>query len=656
MPAKPTAPYGSWPSPISPTALATSGVGLASPAIDTDPTTGQRVTYWLEGRPNEGGRLVPVALRDGERSDVLGPGWNVRTRVHEYGGGSYLIRAGVLWFVEFSDQRLYRRDPGGEPYPITPEPDRPGALRYADFARHPDGRLFCVHEQHAADGTVHNAIAQLDDAGGGAMPRLIDTDHDFVSSPRISPDGTRLAWLAWNHPRMPWDGTVLRTGRITADTVVDVTTLAGGPTESLVQPEWAPDGRLTVCSDRTDWWNLYAVDIPSGELAPLAPLDAEVGHPAWQFGMRSYAWLPDGRAVLVIDRSGRTEFAVLAPDHSIQDVPAGVWPTRAFAVDDESVVAVVNRADTPTSLVRIDLTDAATTPLRVSTELHVGLEPGDISHPEAIAFPTTGGATAYANYYPPANAQVTGPADERAPLLVRSHGGPTSQSPALFDISIQAWTSRGFGVVDVNYGGSTGYGRAYRQRLSGQWGIVDVDDCVAAARYLVERGDADPERLAIYGGSAGGWTTLCALTFTDVFAAGASLFGVSDASLLAKDTHKFESRYLDGLIAPWPDGADVYAERSPLNHTDQLSTPMILLQGLEDVIVPPAQAEAMVEALRNRNVPHAYLAFEGEQHGFRQASTIIAAFEAMLSFYGQIFGFEPAGDITPVVLRGGDPR
>ncbi|CAN5742580.1 S9 family peptidase [soil metagenome] len=640
-----TQPYGTWPSPVSADLLASGAIGLSEPSADGE------VVRWLELRPAEAGRTVLVERApDGSVRDAFGADWHARTLVHEYGGGAYLARDGVVWFSNFADQRVYRIAADEDPAAVTavtPEPARPRADRYADADLHPDGRLlYAVREHHPASGEVVNEIVVL--AAEGGEPRLVAGGHDFYAAPRVSPDGAQLAWLTWDHPRMPWDGTELHVGRITDDGVVtDVRTVAGGPEESLAQPEWAPDGRLTVCSDRTGWWNLCAVGEQA--LEPLAPMEAEVGQPAWVFGSRSYAWLDDGRVAMAANADGRTRLLVRETDGTVRDAGFDGSPHRVVAAGHGRVIVAATSPTQPLVLARVDLATGAAEVLRRSTDLD--LDPAHVSVPEALTFPTSGQQTAHANYYPPTNADVVGPDGERPPLLVLSHGGPTAQSPAAFSLGIQFWTTRGFAVVDVNYGGSTGYGRAYRQRLDGQWGRVDVEDCVAAAGFLVDRGDVDADRLAIRGGSAGGWTTLCALTFTDTFAAGASHFGVADAARLAVDTHKFESRYLDRLIGPWPQAEEVYRQRSPIHHTQSLSCPLILLQGLEDEVVPPSQAEMMVEALRARGIPYAYVTFAGEQHGFRQAASIVRAAEAELSFYGQVFGFDPADDLEPVTLH-----
>ncbi|MDI3341244.1 MAG: S9 family peptidase [Sphaerobacter sp.] len=639
------APYGSWESPIGSDLIASASIAIGSVTVSGD------AVYWLEGRPLEGGRNVLVRRApDGTTADVTPPGFSVRTLVHEYGGGAYWLHGDTVFFANFADQRLYRQDPGQEPRPITPEPPAPAALRYADGCVTPDGRLIiCVQEEHRSDGAVVNRLVALP-TDGSAAPRVIAEGHDFYSFPRISPDGTQLAWTTWDHPRMPWDGTDLWVARLEGDgSLSDVRHVAGGPEESIFQPAWSPDGTLHFISDRTGWWNLYA--LREGSVTPLAPMEAEFGVPQWVFGLSTYAFLPDGRIACIYSQHGLDYLGVIASGRpgvqpvataftslgSICAAPAGdrVWLIAASAAEAAGVAA-------------IDLTTGHAVVVRRS--LTIDLDPAYLSVPGPIAFPTDGGATAYALFYPPRNRDCIGPPDERPPLLVFSHGGPTGQTSSRLNLGIQYWTSRGFAVVDVNYGGSTGYGRAYRERLKGNWGIVDVADCVNAARYLANQGRVDGARLAIRGGSAGGYTTLCALAFTDAFAAGASYFGVADAAALARDTHKFESRYLDGLIGPYPAAEALYRERSALYHADRISCPVILLQGLEDKVVPPSQAEAMVKALAANRVPHAYLTFEGEQHGFRKAESIRRSLDAEYYFYARVLGFPPSGHVEPVPI------
>jgi len=640
------APFGSWQSPITAASVAAGEVPLGQIFI-----AGQDV-YWTEGKPLEGGRNVVVRCSaSGERTELTPAGFNVRTRVHEYGGGSYVVHGSSVFFSNFADQRLYRQEDGGAPGPITPEPATPSGERFADGRLTADGRLLiCVRERHAADGgEATNELAVLSTDGSPA-PRTIVSGHDFFSSPRISLDGRKLTWLTWDHPRMPWDGTEVWVGDLAADgSVSNPTCVAGGPRESIFQPTWSPDGVLHFTSDRTGWWNLYRLN--GEQVEPLAPMDAEFGTPQWIFGMARYAFLDDGRIAAQYSKDGFDHLALIKPGQGIQtlDLPYTAY-SSTLQSDGQRLVTIAASPNEAAAVIRITPGQGETEVLARSVSHSV--DPGYVSRPRPIAFPTAGGqATAYALYYPPANQDFVGTSGERAPLIVASHGGPTAMTTAQLNLETQFWTSRGFGVVDVNYGGSSGFGRAYRERLNGTWGIVDTEDCINAARYLAEQGEVDGERLAIRGGSAGGYTTLCALVFHDDFAAGASYYGVADCAALATDTHKFESRYLDGLIGPWPAARDVYYERSPIHFADRLSCPVILFQGLEDRVVPPAQAEAMVEALRTKGLPFAYLAFEGEQHGFRKAETIQRTLEAELYFYARVFGFAVAEDIEPVAIE-----
>ena len=639
-----TAPYGSWKSPVTAALITETGVQLGAAGQSGDDI------YWLEGRPAEGGRYVLVRRApDGGRADVTPAGFNVRTRVHEYGGAAYLVHEGTVFFSNFEDQRVYRQDPGREPRPITPEPAIAAGDRYADGRVTPDGQLIvCVRERHFEDTEAANEIVSLP-LDGSTEPRVIVSGSDFYSNPRPSLDGTQLAWLSWDHPRMPWDGCELWMADLLPDgSVSGAERLAGGPEESIFQPEWSPEGVLHFVSDRTGWWNLYAAR--PGRIEALAPIDAEFGWPMWVFGMSTYGFLPDGRIVCAYTEGGQDRLGVVAPGRAgLSPVSTPYNAIGAVRAAQGGALLVAGSPAEATAVVMVDINSGKTEVLRRSTETRV--DPGCVSAPQPIEFPTERGLTAHALYYPPANAGFRGMDGEKPPLLVMSHGGPTGATSGSFDLSTQFWTSRGFAVADVNYGGSTGYGREYRERLRGEWGVVDVEDCVNAARHLVAQGKADGERLAIRGGSAGGYTTLCALTFTDAFAAGASYFGIADAETMAQDTHKFESRYLDGLIGPYPEAKALYRERSPVDYTDRLSCPVILFQGLEDKIVPPSQAEAMVEAMRAKGLPFAYLAYEGEQHGFRRAENIRRSLEAELYFYGRVFGFQPADEIEPVEIE-----
>jgi dipeptidyl aminopeptidase/acylaminoacyl peptidase len=638
------APYGSWRSPITASLIAAGAVPLGAVEL-----VGQDVC-WLEGKPLEGGRSVLVRQSaDGSRRELTPPGFNVRTRVHEYGGGAFTVHGNTVFFSNFTDQRLYRQDRGGEPRPITPEPDVPAGARYADGQVTSDGRLFVgVRELHASEGreAVNELVVLPTD--GSATPRSIVGGHDFFASPRISPDGRQLAWQTWDHPHMPWDGSELWLGDLAADgRVSNPRRLAGGPDESVFEPAWSPEGVLHVVSDRTGWWNLYRVQ--DGELQALCPMDAEFGVAQWVFGLATYRFLADGRIVCCYSRDGLDHLGYLSPGGGLDtpELPYTALGGR-ISVEGNRVGLVAASPTEPTSVVVLDAATGQREVLRRSLAHEV--DAAWVARPRPIEFPTEEG-TAFALYYPPTNPEYTGPPGERPPLLVKSHGGPTSMTSAAFNLEIQFWTSRGFGLVDVNYGGSSGFGRPYRQRLQGQWGIVDTRDCINAARFLAAQGEVDGQRLAIRGGSAGGYTTLCALVFHKDFAAGASYYGVADCEALATDTHKFESRYLDGLIGPYPEARDVYRARSPIHFADRLSCPVILFQGLEDRVVPPSQAEEMVRALRAKGLPFAYLAFQGEQHGFRQASTIQRTLEAELYFYSRVFKFPLAEPIDPVPIE-----
>ena len=623
-----TVPYGSWPSPITADLLVEEVVSLSQPVV-----SGEEV-YWLEGRPSEAGRQVVVCGGPGrEAVDVVPPGFSARTTVHEYGGGDYAVRSGTVFFSNFDDQHLYRVDPGGAPEPLTSEE----GARYADADVSPDGdRLACVRERHLDSGEVVNDVVMLP-TDGSAPPAAVAGGHDFFSAPRFSPDGSRLAWLSWDHPRMPWDGTELW---------IDGAPVAGGPTESVSQPRWSPDGVLHWVSDRSGWWNLYSA--PGG---PLAPVEGEFTRPDWVFGQSTYAFLPDGRLVAAWSQRGLSRLSLVdRGGGGLTTIDTPYTAVTAVRPYGDAVVAVVASARHSPAVVVVDAAAGGVGQV-VRRSRAVDVDPGYLSEPQPIEFPTGGGRTAHALHYPPANPDCAGPVGERPPLLVLSHGGPTSATSSALNPGVQYWTSRGFAVIDVDYGGSTGYGRAYRERLKGQWGVVDVDDCVSAALWLAARGEADGARLAIRGGSAGGYTTLCALTFTDRFAAGSSYYGVADLESLATGTHKFESRYLDGLVGPYPETRERYRQRSPIHFAERLSSPVILFQGTDDKVVPPAQAETMAAALRRNGVPFAHVTFEGEQHGFRRAETVKRAAEAELWFYGQVLGFEPADHIEPVEIE-----
>jgi dienelactone hydrolase len=648
------APYGSWRSPISADLVVAGSSSLSQIRLD-----GEDV-YWIEQRPREAGRNVVVRRnRHGHTADVLPAPFNARTRVHEYGGGAYLVSRSTIYFANFADQRVYRLAAGdGEAPAAPPQPLTPAGIdmRYNDFvmdeSRH---RLLCVREDHTGAGEAVNTLVALPLDGESAGQVLV-SGNNFYASPRLSPDGQRLAWLTWRHPNMPWDGCELWVAEIGADgKPVRPALIAGGQNESIFEPQWSAAGALHFVSDRTGWWNLYRLsDVVNGEAVPLYPMEAEFGLPQWVFGMSTYAFDPAGDIVCAYQQAGVWHALLLPMVSDTQPTPGrGDVAALTFFTDlvggATGVYCIAGSPVDAPAVIELDVRNAAVDVLRRSSDAWV--DPGHLSQPQSIEFPTTDGATAYGIFYPPANKDYDGAPGERPPLIVMSHGGPTGAAEATFNLKIQYWTSRGLAVLDVNYGGSTGYGRAYRERLKGNWGIVDVDDCANGALYLARQGLVDGERLAIRGGSAGGYTTLAALTFRDVFKAGASYYGVSDLETLATDTHKFESRYLDGLVGPYPAQRELYVARSPIHHTEQLSAPMIILQGLEDRVVPPSQAEQMYAAVKAKGLPVAYLTFPGEQHGFRQAANIKRAMEAELYFYSRVFGFPLADAIEPVAIE-----
>ena len=667
-------PHGSWPSPISAQLVAAGGVGVGGPAVRGTQT------WWSELRPAEGARSV-IVCRDGDGPavDVLAPPWSARTRVHEYGGGAWWLGADALYFANWDDQRLHRLaygaagvtadDPGpgvADPTPLTPEPAVPAGWRYADGREHPDGQwLVCVREDHHGIGVGDKAeaanqlvaIPTTGAAGPDDVAVLVD-GPDFVAAPRFSPDGRWMSWVQWDHPNMPWDTTTLCAAPVFANRRLgNVQVVAGGAAgdESIHGADWTADGRLVFSSDANGFWNLHVWQPGlDGTDALTALTGAEIGAPAWNFGVKRWVELADGRLVVAVTTAAIDSLAVLeaaGPDGT--GGPAVPTPIATPALSAIGGLAAAGGD-------RLALTAAGPTSATAVVELSVdsgeavlrrppddtGVDPAWFSAARPIDYPS-GGRTAHAFFYPPAGPGMAGPDGALPPLLVMGHGGPTSHATTALNLKIQYWTSRGFAVVDVNYGGSSGFGRDYRRLLQGAWGIVDVEDCINAAAHLADRGLVDGERLAIRGGSAGGFTVLAALIESDRFAAGTNLYGVADLTALAADTHKFESRYLDGLIGPYPARRDLYDERSPINRTQHLSSPLLVLQGLEDAIVPPNQSEAIVAALAAKGVPHAYVPFEGEQHGFRRAENIVRSLEVELWFYGRVLGFEPADHIRP---------
>ena len=634
------APFGSWKSPISAAMLVAKSVRFGDVSIDGD------TIYWTELRPEDEGRTAIVRRTpDGKIADVLPPPFSARTTANEYGGGAFLAAGGTVYFSNYADQRIWRFKPGDEPQPLTPA----GKLQFADYLLDAQrNRLISVCEDHSAgDAEPANRIVAVDLATGQVSP-LVE-GADFYSTPCVSPDGGQLAWLSWNHPNMPWDDTELHVAPIDSDGSLGKSRLvAGGKDESIFQPAWSPDGTLYFVSDRSNWWNLYSER--DGKVTPVHAMEAEFGAPQWVFGTSTYGFLADGRIVARYTRKGDWRLAIVDPKTGeFRDFDLPYSSVSNLAVGRERAIAIASSPTESESLVEIDPTSGKVSVLRKSSP--IAADPAYNSIPQAIEFPTTGGKTAHAFYYPPTSRDFRGPAGEKPPLLVMIHGGPTSATAGSFRLPIQYWTSRGFAVCDVNYGGSTGYGREYRNRLRDNWGVVDVDDATNAALYLADEGKVDRAKLLIRGGSAGGYTTLAALAFGDAFRAGASLYGVSDLALLAEDTHKFESRYLDRLVGPYPQEQQRYRERSPIHHLDRFTEPVILLQGLEDKIVPPNQAELILESLKERGIPVAYVPFAGEQHGFRRAENIIRAQEAELYFYAKILGFPLADAIEPVEIH-----
>ncbi len=624
--------YGEWESPISAADTISAAVSFSEVA-----THGENV-YWLEGRPSEKGRQVLVRLgHDGKAEDLTPAPFSVRTRVHEYGGGALLVAEGGIYLSNDTDQRVYRLGAEGEPVPITPEPERPGTVRYADGRAFPDGRLIYVRETHTEGMEATNELVILDPSTGDQI--VFATGADFYSSPRPSPDGSKVAWVEWDHPNMPWDVTRLMVKGFDSEARL----VAGGGHEAVMQPAWSPDGHLHFITDPDGWWNIYRWD--GSDTQAVIQVDAECGIPEWVFGRSSYVFIGDGRIAVVYHEDGVQRLGVIE-DGVLVPIPLEFTSHNHLSADASGLVHFVGgKADGWLGLVSYDVDTGTLGEIRANP---MTVPDRYRTVPERINFPTALGV-AHGIYYPPANPEFEAPSGEAPPLIVKIHGGPTSMVVPHLDPRFAFWTSRGFGIVDVNYRGSTGFGREYREKLKGNWGVSDVEDAAAAARYLIERGKADPDRLAISGGSAGGFTVLAALTSIDLFKAGASYYGIADLRLLKQDTHKFESRYEEALVGA---GESALLERSPITHIDRLVTPLIVFQGLKDRVVPPSQAEVIVAALSAKGVPHAYVTYENEDHGFRDAANIANSLESELSFYGEIFGFTPAGDIARPTIMG----
>jgi dipeptidyl aminopeptidase/acylaminoacyl peptidase len=648
--ARRTAPYGAWASPWTAARVTAGALRFGDLVLDGDDI------YWTEGRASEAGRYVVVRYtRDGRIVDVTPAGFSVRSRVHEYGGAAMTVHKGDVYFANFSDQRLYRQRGGGPPELLTP-----AGYFYADLRMDPmRGRLLAVREDHRKSRVEPGAaiVGVGLDAGEDAGAVLV-SGADFYSDPIVAPDGRMLAWLQWNHPNMPWDGTELWAAPIEKDGRLGVRIrVAGGADESVFQPEWSPDGALYFVSDRTGWWNLYRVrDGVAGLqqmppiVEPLQPMQADFGKPQWTFSMVTYAFAGARRIAATYVQEGRWKAAFIETDPvRWEPIDAPVEVVEGLRADERALYFIGGSATAAPAVMRMTL--AAMEPETLRRSVTETIDPVWIASPEAVTFTAgTDRRPVHAFYYPPRNPHFEAPVGTTPPLLVLTHGGPTGATQAVLDAGVQFWTSRGFAVLDVNYSGSTGYGREYRDRLKGQWGVVDVEDVVAGAEAMVAAGRADPARLAIRGGSAGGYTTLAALTFHKTFTAGASYYGISDIEVLARDTHKFESRYTDSLIGPFPAARDRYVARSPIHHVDELASALILFQGLDDKVVPPNQSEMMAEAVRKKGLPVAYLTYPGEQHGFRKAENIVRSLEAELYFYGKVFGFEPADHLEPVQI------
>jgi dipeptidyl aminopeptidase/acylaminoacyl peptidase len=631
------APYANWKSPITAQLISSGAVAFGLTSIDGDSL------YWLESRPSQGGRQV-LMRRDGQGniSELTPAPFNIRTRVHEYGGGAYVVKNSVIYFCHFPDQRVYRQTKDLSATPLTPE----GPWRYADMQIDTlRNRLICVREDHSqADKEAVNELVSINFTDG--VTTVIASGADFYSSPRLSPDGRQLAWISWNHPDMPWDATELFLANFTdAGSLFNTRKIADGESESIMQPEWSPDGNLYFVSDKTDWWNIYRYQ--DGVIKSICPMQAEFAYPHWQCSMSQYGFISAKEIICAFNTNGAWQLGKIQIESGkLEVIPTAFSDIQYLRATSSQVVFHAAGPAQANAIATFNLSKNDIHIIQQSINLPFRKE--YLSTPQNISFPSRNRRTAHGFFYPPCNPDCVAAENELPPLIVISHGGPTAASSTAMKLAVQFWTSRGFAVLDVNYAGSTGYGRDYRRSLYGQWGIADVEDCIAGAQYLVQQKWVDGERLIIRGSSAGGYTTLCALTFHKVFKAGASYYGISDVAALAQDTHKFESRYEARLIGGRSEA--LYRSRSPIHHVEQLSCPVIFFQGLEDKVVLPNQSERMAEVLRKRGIPVAYMPFEGEQHGFRQAKNIQRALEAELYFYSRVFGFALADDLEPIAI------
>lgn len=641
MKKSPIKPFGSWKSPITSELIVSQTVGLGSVMVE------QGNVYWLEKRPQEQGRSLVVGFFPQRDNKNITPfPYSVRSKVHEYGGGAFTVEGDTVYFSNYQDGRIYQQIIGKQPQPLTNKLEQ----RYADIiVDQSRNRLICVCEEQPVEGTeAQNTIVTIN-ISTGKVQNLI-AGEDFYASPRLSPDGQFLVWLSWNHPDMPWDSTCLWLARLDeTGKILEPELVAGGQGESICEPKWGNEGTLYFSSDRTNWWNLYR-RLANGQVEILVDKPAEFAYPHWVFGLSTYALLGDESIICAYSAQGCWHLGRIdLSTGQFTEIKTRYTNISDLQASDQGFVVFIGGSPTEvTAVIKLDLATGREQILKRAGQLEI--DPGYLSLPEEINFPTADDLTAYAWYYPPQNKDYQAPVDELPPLIVKSHGGPTAATTVNLNLRIQYWTSRGFGYLDVNYGGSIGYGREYRQRLAGQWGIVDVDDCVNAAQYLVNQQRVDGDRLVITGSSAGGYTTLAALTFRDTFKAGASYYGVSDLEILAKDTHKFESRYLDRLVGQYPQDRKIYQQRSPIYFTEQLDCPVIFFQGLKDKVVPPNQAEMMFQAIKKKGLPVAYIPFEQEAHGFRLSENIKKALDSEFFFYAQIFGFDPADPIEPIEI------